>query len=217
MSQKTRASNLVTLSVYTPPFPPHPPPPPHPALPGAHAWPRLYEHSLVKNFGNIAQFYVFFIKTTSWMGFFFFFKSPQCCLLSGAGGSITFHPLAHVALPLHEIFIKIHRHYLSFLGDKTCTPANAVLMQIRLQESTYYKQLTFVLIYWIVRATESLKPDPLTSSFLLLLTLAGQTWQVELRQSSLIMWNKSISLEKAGCLQEVSWFFCCNLLLVTST
>lgn len=68
-------------------------------------------------------------------------------------------------------------------------------MQIRPGESTYYKRLTFVLIYWIVSATESLKPDPLTSSFLSLLTLMGQAWQVELQQSSLIMWNKSICLE----------------------
>ena len=30
---------------------------------------------------------------------------------------------------------------------ETSAPANAVLMQIRLEESTYYKQLTFVLIY----------------------------------------------------------------------
>lgn len=82
-----------------------------------------------------------------------------------------------------------------------CAPANAVLMQISPGESTYYKQLTFVLIYWIVSATESLKPDPLTSSFLSLLTLTGQAWQVELQQSSLIMWNKSICLEMVGRLQ----------------
>lgn len=77
----------------------------------------------------------------------------------------------------------------------TSASAKAVLMQIRPGESTYYKRLTFVLIYWIVSATESLKPDPLTSSFLSLLTLMGQAWQVELQQSSLIMWNKSICLE----------------------
>lgn len=83
-------------------------------------------------------------------------------------------------------------HYMSSPAAKTLTPANAVLMHIKLQESTYYKRLTFVLIYWIVSATESLKLDPLTSSFLSLLTLAGQAWQVDLQQSSLIMWNKSI-------------------------
>lgn len=32
-------------------------------------------------------------------------------------------------------------------GRRDLPPVNTVLMQIRLQESTYYKQLTFVLIY----------------------------------------------------------------------
>lgn len=72
----------------------------------------------------------------------------------------------------------------------------AALMQISSAESTYYKQLTSVLIYWIVMATESLKADPLTSSFLQLLTPTGRAWQVEVPQSSLIMWNKSIIQER---------------------
>lgn len=111
-----------------------------------------------------------------------------------------------MALPLHEIFIESQKNFQlviirPFPQPRPAPPVNAVLMQIRPGESTYYKQLTFVLIYWIVTATESLKPNPLTSSFLSLLTLAGQAWQVELQQSSLIMWNKSICLEIVGRLQ----------------
>lgn len=131
-------------------------------------------------------------------------ESLQCWFIQWAGG---FHPASCRSdgfTSAWNIYWKPKEfsacHYTSS-PRPTCTPVNAVLMQIRPGESTYYKQLTFVLIYWIVSATESLKPDPLTSSFLSLLTLTGQAWQVELQQSSLIMWNKSICLEIVGRLQ----------------
>lgn len=79
-------------------------------------------------------------------------NSPQCWLIQLGGlGSVTLHPPAHMALPLHEIFIKttvIFSLSLFVLPiRRDLRPVNAVLMQIRPQESTYYKQLTFVLIY----------------------------------------------------------------------
>lgn len=93
---------------------------------------------------------------------------------------------------LHEIFIDKTKRSLS---------SSAELLQISFAESTYLKQLTFVLTYRIISATESLKSDPLRSSFLLLLTLTGQVWQVEVQQSSLIKWNKSIGLKTMAQLQ----------------
>lgn len=45
-------------------------------------------------------------------------------------------------------------------------------MQIGSKELTYWKKLAFVLIYWIVSMTESLRLDSLTSGFLSLLTPA---------------------------------------------
>lgn len=66
-------------------------------------------------------------------------------------GGVTLHPPAHAALPLHEIFIKNHGNFQPVIICPPSAwgpaPGEAVLMQIRLQESTYYKQLTFVLIY----------------------------------------------------------------------
>lgn len=131
-------------------------------------------------------------------------ESLQCWFVQWGGVYSAFH-LSRGFTSAWNIYWKPKEfsacHYTSLPTAETSTPMNAVLMQIRLGESTYYKQLTFVLIYWIVSTTESLKPDPLTSSFLSLLTLTGQGWQVELLQSSLIMWNKSICLEIVGRLQ----------------
>lgn len=123
-------------------------------------------------------------------------ESLQCWFIQWAGGLFLCMKYLLKARRIFSLSLDV------LPPAETCPPVNAVLMQIRPGESTYYKQLTFVLIYWIVSATESLKPDPLTSSFFPLLTLTGQAWQVELQQSSLIMWNKSICLEMVGRLQS---------------
>lgn len=105
---------------------------------------------------------------------------------------------------LHSLRLKRICHCMKYLfstqrifplASRRHLAAGGVLMQIRPRESTYFEHLTFVLIYWIISATKSLKPDPPTSSFLSLLTLTGRAWQVEVLQSSLIMWNKSIRPE----------------------
>lgn len=68
----------------------------------------------------------------------------------GGGGSPCILPLGrlyHCMKYLLKTTVIFRLSLFVLPGRRDLPPVNAVLMQIRLQESTYYKQLTFVLIY----------------------------------------------------------------------
>lgn len=111
MGQKTWASSLVTLSVYTPP-------PTLLCLELTHHW-RLYKHSCqtILNFSH--EFYgitiIFCVTFSSW------FKNTvlidthhrvrPVLVYSVSGFFFALHPAAHMALPLHEIFIESQKNF----------------------------------------------------------------------------------------------------------